>query len=483
MAPTKVDLDTSKLLDKIQNAMDRKMDNSHKVLSTILDTINETIETKMDILNTSVTSVTDLLKSIADKFDTVISLVPSQIGATVESDTTYSVERCTEIITDLQNQMKETAKESFELKKEMHTMKVTDHAYKRKKSMQAIWNSKLNFIGQKYNLTRKYEVYSAQYDEWVTKGTFLPKRFRNFTERMNEEERNKATEKGFRAMKEESEKMIREAIKSSEKMRETENQLISLIETQEMKNVGEKMKEIWRIDIEKKKSQTDKKWVKKAKWLSDREHSGGDGDDDEAKMDKELENTTETSKKGTNKEPTKQHTTSKTYASVVNTPSTINIPNTANSTKSETHNGNQQAQRNKQAHPKTQAAHNNKANTYQPPHQRWNNKPANTWHQGGYQGYKHYQQTKFSHNVHKKPYQQYAAGGPRGQFQPTGYQGPRWQTHRYRFEHQQPFEQRTYQVSAPNARGYDSPYYVNYPPYRPSFTRFRVSQRNGHFLG
>ena len=124
---------------------------------------------------------------------------------------------------------------------------------------------------------------------------------------MTEEQKITATKEGFQRMKNEMEKMKTISKQAEIKGEEINEQMIRLIKTREMKNVGTKLTEIWDDELKRRKSRINKDWELKERFLSALEHSNGDGDDDENNIVEEQRSTEATTRqKKTQKQPNNQ---------------------------------------------------------------------------------------------------------------------------------------------------------------------------------
>ena len=95
--------------------------------------------------------------------------------------------------------------------------------------MNKLWYSKLNFLLQKHEQKLKNEQKSAIYEEWISNGIFLPKKYRHHKDNMSKEEREAAHKLGFADMKKDVSSMREQALKAYKTVEGTNNFMIDLI--------------------------------------------------------------------------------------------------------------------------------------------------------------------------------------------------------------------------------------------------------------
>lgn len=478
----------------------------NKLIVSTLETLNQDISSKLDTITNSMSC---LLTSIGVKLDTLISTVALQTDNIHQENNIVKT-----LVTDVQSKLNEDGIEMAGIRKESHAIKVEEHAIKRKNTMKGLWYNKLNLFGQKYKQYRKNIGKGPIYEEWVSKGTFLPKKFRTHTETMSEEERERAKAEGFTKMKEEAAKMKKEAQKADEKTKEINALMLSIIETREMKNVGDKMKELWNEEMQRKMTIIDTEWLSQAQWLRSREDAEGDGDDDEEKWQldnsktkipgnqkKQRKQVTTLTNADTSKPPTPPKTTNnqtkqqeqvttqtKSYADSVKQPKSQTTPRQNTPIDDRTQHTNQPKQQKPTARFSGPAYHRKQNTNYNQnkqasnQYQRWQpaNKTGKIWKP----------QTQWQQQYRGKQQQQWT--------QYNYQQRPQWnqynyQPHPQKKTYQQPGQQTNYpynpsmqqvtnklqqiltDLNNKNRSGFDQ--------YPPTHKRFRSTMHNGNFLG
>ena len=113
----------------------------------------------------------------------------------------------------------------------------------------------MNLMTQKYKQHIQNCIKSSFYEQWQETGVFLPLKFRKQTQNMNEEQRETANKEGYKAMREEIEKMKASAKQAELKQEEIKTEMYTLIQRREMANVATQMIAIWNSEFEKKKTE------------------------------------------------------------------------------------------------------------------------------------------------------------------------------------------------------------------------------------
>ena len=261
MPPLKSDNENiAKIMDKVYNLLDIKLD----VLKDILTQIHTTLDTKMEL--------------IAEKLSTGDSIT-KQHTEVMEQQNTYTnaaIEACASTISEIQKHIQADSENNKAARSELHALKIEEHAYRRKQTMKSLWYTKLNIASQKYEQYIQNSTRSSFYEQWGELGTFLPKKFRKNTSEMNEEQKFEAGKEGFQNMKIETEKMKSVAKQALIRMEEISEQMNQLIQTREMKNVAAKLIQIWGDELQRRKTNIDKKWVKKEQWYMEQEERDSD---------------------------------------------------------------------------------------------------------------------------------------------------------------------------------------------------------------
>lgn len=156
----------------------------------------------------------------------------------------------------------------YDLVNEQYERNVEELAYRKRHSIKQIWFQKRNNRNQAFFNILNNEGTAKIYQHWLNTKEFLPRKYK--PKKINgepQEQYNIREQLGFAKMNSDLDIMKNQIDKNVKKLREADDEINKIIERVSEGNVREKVKAIWKEEVNKGEENATKRWQKKEEWL------------------------------------------------------------------------------------------------------------------------------------------------------------------------------------------------------------------------